>query len=255
MSAACSHNRDDDQIKADIDKYGLSVIMVPGTDYLPAFAYSIGLWRNYQHPEVICFGMTVKTLGALINDVADLVKEGKAMETGKNYDDFLENCPMQFLSVDRESYPDYFGTALDIYDSDDFPALQLVWPDRQHQFPWHADFDKAYQHDQPLLDRNAHFKFREATNLATFTTQQWIDDRKPIIHVIHDTDGDWQFFTDDEYTVDNIKMVALGELIKSDLTLNQVFDLDYGEQATRKHLGGKWTRSKFEYDDEEPNSQ
>jgi hypothetical protein len=49
-------------------------------------------------------------------------------------------------------------------------------------------------------------------------------------------------------------MVALAELIKSDSTLNQVFDLDYGEQATREHPGGKWTRSKFEYEDEEPNS-
>jgi hypothetical protein len=156
MSATCSHNRDDDKIKADIEKYGLSVIMVPGTDYLPAFAYSIGLWRNYQHPEVICFGMTVKTLGALINDVADLVKAGQTMEINKDYDDFLQNCPMQFVTVDHASYKDYFGTALDIYDSDDFPALQLVWPDRNHQFPWHTDFDKAFEHDQPLLDRNAH---------------------------------------------------------------------------------------------------
>ncbi|MCH5687049.1 hypothetical protein LWM68_23930 [Niabella sp. W65] len=35
-----------------------------------------------------------------------------------------------------------------------------------------------------------------------------------------------------EYTVDAIKIVALEELISSDPTLNQLFNLDYGEQAT-----------------------
>ena len=91
MTAEEKHNcRDDDRIIADIEKYGLSVIILDATEYLPSFAYSIGLWQKFKHPEIICFGLTTKTLGCLINDVADLVKSGKTIQINRKYDDFLE---------------------------------------------------------------------------------------------------------------------------------------------------------------------
>lgn len=34
--------------------------------------------------------------------------------------------------------------------------------------------------------------------------------------------------------------------IKRDETLNEVFDLEYNEAATRDFKGGKWTRKKLE---------
>ena len=72
MTAEMEHNcRDDKKIIADIEKYGLSVIIIEATAYLPSFGYSIGLWQKLKHPEIICFGLTNKTLGAIINDVGD----------------------------------------------------------------------------------------------------------------------------------------------------------------------------------------
>lgn len=253
MTSEEKHNcRDDNRIISDIEKYGLSVIILDATEYLPSFAYSIGLWKKFKHPEIICFGLKTSTLGGLINDVADLVKNGKTIETNRNYDDFFENGVVQFIPVDKRNYEDYFGTAIDIYDTYDFPALQFVWTDRNNNFPWEEGFDEGFTYRQPLLDRNADFKFREAKNLAAFTTIQWIEQNKPIIHVIHDSDGDWQFLTDDEHSTENIKIVALEQIILKDKTLNEVFDLEYGEQAERNFIGDKWVRNKFEYDDEEP---
>jgi len=46
--------------KTNISNYGLQVIMVSGTDYSPSFAYSIGLFETYKHPEIICFGLAKK---------------------------------------------------------------------------------------------------------------------------------------------------------------------------------------------------
>ena len=34
------------------------------------------------------------------------------------------------------------------------------------------------------------------------------------------------------------------EIIKRDLTLNEIFDLDFGETATRECVGGEWKRMK-----------
>jgi len=230
---------------ADIDKFGFTVLMLGATDYLPSFAYTVGLWKNFKHPEIIAFGLSVENLQTLLNSVGELVKEGKVMEQNKSYEEFLRNGKTEFLKVDERNISDYFGYAMELYNYENFPALQLVWTDRNNKFPWEADFEEEFLYRQPLLDRNADFKFREAENLGIFTTRQWLELGKPILKVVHDNDGDWQFLTGDQ-TQEDGKLVALAEMIKRDKTLNEVFDLDYGEEAERENLGGEWTRKNIE---------
>lgn len=250
MKAEQMHDcRDNQRTLSDIEKFGLSVILIQATDYLPSFAYSIGLWQKFGHPEIICFGLSIETLHGLINDAAEMVKNGGTIEANKKYDDFFESGSAEFVKVDSRNLPDYFGTAIDFYDSSDFPALQLVWTDRDNRFPWDEGFEKEYLYKQPLLDRNAEFKFREADNLGIFTTRQWLEEQKPIVHVAHDEDGDWQFLTGDQMPED-IKIVALKELVLRDFTLNQIFDLEYGEEAKRDFVGGEWTRAVIENSDD-----
>lgn len=251
MTTDTGHNcRDDQKTISDIEQYGLSVIAIEATDYLPSFVYSIGLWDKLKHPEIIAFGLTIKTLHAILNDVADKVKAGETILTQKRYADFFEKGEAEFIGVDKRNLADYFGYAIDFYGSKDFPALQLVWTDRNGKFPWEKDFEEVFEFKQPLLDRNANFKFREPKNLATFTTRQWIELQKPITHVVHDDNGDWQFLTGDQLPED-VKLVALEQLVKRDDTLNEIFDLDYGEEATRQFIGGQWTRKNVEYESKE----
>jgi hypothetical protein len=237
-------SRDDERTVSDIEKYGLSVILIEATDYLPSFAYSIGLWQKYNHPEIICFGLSVQTLHGIINDVAELIKKGNIIETGRSYDDFFEKGNAEFIKVDSRNISDYFGTALDFYGVENLPAVQLIWTDRNDKFPWDEGFEDEFIYRQPLLDRNADFKFREAENLGVFTTRQWLEEKKPIVQVIHDEDGDWQFLTGDQM-LEDAKIVALKELVLSDPTLNKVFDLEYGEEAIRTEMGGKWRRKEI----------
>lgn len=238
-------------IEANIEKYSLQVIMIEATDYLPSFAYSIGLWQKYNHPEIICFGLSTSLLHTIINDVAEIIKTGESIITEKNYfDRIFDNSKAEFLKVDPQNIDDYFGTAINFYNTNDFPALQLVWTDRNDKFPWEENFEDEFLHKQPLLDRNINFKFREAKNLGAFTTKQWLHEQKPILYVSHDDDGDWLFLTE-EYTQEDVIIVALEQLTLKDITLNEVFDLEYGEEAERKFIGGKWERTKTEYDDDE----
>ena len=244
------HNcRDEEKTESNIEKYGLTVIVLKATDYLPAFAYSIGLWKTFKHPEIICFGLTTKTLQVLINDVAELVKQGTIINANKKYNDFLENSDTQFVNVNPSYYTHYFGTAINYYNSEQFPALQFVWTDRNNKFPWDNDFEEEFKYRQPLLDRNIDFKFREEKNLGIFTTIQWLELAKPILRVVHDEDGDWQFLTGDQIPED-IKLVALEQMTLRDKTLNEIFDLDYNEEAEREFVGAKWTRARTQDDDE-----
>jgi hypothetical protein len=227
-----------------IQKFGLQVIMVDPTDYSPSFAYSIGLWKKYNHPEIICFGLP-KDLGhAIINDVAEMIKNGDRIETEKTYFEIFKKNRAAFLKVDPENMDDYFGVAIRYFSSNDFPALQLIWTDRNDKFPWEQGFEEEFVYKQPLLDRNSDFKFREPKNLATFTTRQWLELERPILRVVHDSDGDWQFLTGDQMPEDS-RIVALEQLILRDRTLNSVFDLEYGEAAEREFVGGQWIRDKL----------
>lgn len=255
MNSKTNHNCVDindllETTKVNIKKYGLQVIMVNSTSYSPSFAYSIGLWQKFKHPEIICFALPEDLGHAIINDVSEIIKTGEKISTEKTYFEIFKDSKGKFLNVDPNNIDDYFGVAIEYYNSNKFPALQLIWTDRNDKFPWEENFEEEFIYKQPLLDRNAVFKFREPTNLAIFTTRQWLELKKPILRVVHDNDGDWQFLTGDQMPED-IRLVALHQLIKRDKSLNEVFDLDYGEEAERDFIGGKWTRNKIEYENED----
>ena|ERR1700743_3476321 len=187
---------------------------------------------------------------ALINDVAALIKQDGKIEAGKTYSNIFKELDAAFVRVDPPNTGDYFKLALRYYQRPQIPAMQLVWPDDSNRFPWEVNFQKSLIYKQPLLDRNADFKFREAKNLGIFTTRQWLELEQPILRVVHDTDGDWQFLTGDQLPED-ARLVSLDQIVGKDNTLNEVFNLDYGKAADRLHIGGEWTRSNVEGVDEQ----
>ena len=239
-----------EKTKLNIEKFGLQVIMVSSESYNPSFAHSVGLTETFNHPEIICFGLPSDLAHSIINDVVEIIKQTGAIKIEKEYDNIFKDSRAAFLKVDQRNIGDYFGVALEYYQDKKIEALQLIWTDRNDKFPWEENFEDEFIYKQPLLDRNPDFKFREPKNLTTFTTRQWLDLQKPILRVIHDHDGDWQFLTGDQMP-DDIKIVALEELVLRDKTLNDVFDLRYGEAADRDSIGGQWTRSKIEEEQEE----
>lgn len=172
------------------------------------------------------------------------------------YAEIFKGTDATFLRVDADNIDDYFGVAIEYYKNNQFPAIQLVWPDNANRFPWEEGFDHSLMDKQPLLDRNAAFKFREASSMGVFTTRQWLELDRPILRVVHDHDGDWQFLTGDQL-LEDARIVCLADLVERDPTLNKVFNLDYGEAAERAAVGEKWTRSEVaeEEEDEEEDSE
>jgi hypothetical protein len=232
---------DDDKLISDIEKFGFAVIIIEATNYLPSFSYTVGLFAKYNHPELIAFGLSPKTLHAILNIGGEMVKKGQLLKTATDYLEFFESGGVKFLQVDPKNTRDYFGYAIWFNKTTEFPSLQLVWTDRQGRYPWEDDFENDLKGKQPLLDRNAHFKYKEAPNLAVFTTRQHLTMDKPIVMVVHDEEGEWQFLTGDQLPGD-IKIVSLEGMVKRDKSLNDLFNLDYGEYAERKHPGAPWIR-------------
>ena len=182
-------------------------------------------------------------MGNILNYGIEMVKRGHRFKIKKKYDDFFGSERIcSILRVDQRSIEDYFGYAIWYNQGQDFRALEFVWSDENRKFPWKRGFDKRLRYLQPLLDRNYNFKFLESEDLEVYTTRQYLDLKKPILCVVHEEDGDWQFLTGDPIVEGDIRPVRLGKLVKQDLSLNGAFNLDYGEYAEREAVGAAWRR-------------
>jgi hypothetical protein len=100
----------------------------------PEFAYSIGLYLNYLHPEIVIGEMDHAAAGRAINRIATRLKNGDALACGVAYDGLHETAPLMFRELRMADYTEELGFALWFYCSRSrgltFPVYQAMWPDR-----------------------------------------------------------------------------------------------------------------------------
>ena len=140
----------------DIAEFGCHITAVHGEgDIDNGFAYSTGLFSNYGHPEIIVFGQNQVWQQSVINAALGDIKQGKSFRDGEICDDFIPPFKITFRAVPTQTYPSYMGWSIWYYDTfhpDNaaFEATQLVWPDKQHRFPWDLEYD-GNPYKQPVL--------------------------------------------------------------------------------------------------------
>jgi hypothetical protein len=116
----------------------------------PGFTYSIGLWTFRQVPEVIVVGMPTIHAQEMIVKYAELTASGCTFTPGQWSDEFVPGYRFVFERVARRHYQEWFAKAFEFYPDGNFPALQLLWPDRQGNYPWRSQFGAACE---PNRDR------------------------------------------------------------------------------------------------------
>jgi hypothetical protein len=87
------HDRAEDVIRQHIAEYGWHFVLIEAENDLPAFAYSIGLYHSFRHPEIVAFGLKLDTLHRLINICGDRIKAGETSPLDRLVDDVLADCP------------------------------------------------------------------------------------------------------------------------------------------------------------------
>lgn len=136
---------------SDIDEFGWHVVLIPEDDEGPAFAYSIGLFKSFRHPEIILFGLDHGVMHQMINLIGEEVRSGRRFLEGESSSGFLEAYDVRFVEVSQRHFPEYLGFGCRFYHDAAFPVLQCLWPDRQGRFPTDADFPESLGRRQPLL--------------------------------------------------------------------------------------------------------
>lgn len=136
----------------DIKEYGWHVLNVfdkNGTE--PEFAYSIGLYKTFQHPEIIIIGLRQELAHILINNIGEKIRAGGKYQPGLFYSDILDDYECFMLNVSKESYSEYVGYGIWYYDGDQFPLLQCIYPTLEGAYPWEKEWPEEIRTLQPML--------------------------------------------------------------------------------------------------------
>jgi hypothetical protein len=233
------------KILGDIERVGWSVIGIEEDDNGPGYCFSLGIYHTLGHPEILLMGLKPVIAARLINDMGDAVRAGRRFEPGCQDED-LASFPLHFIAVDRALYRKYVGYARWLYRGSDFPLLQCVWPDKQGVFPWQEGFDARFFQVQRLLGAAGSLPhgwlFAEPPNQATFSVRQVFHEGKPILYVVHDSEGAWQFLTGDRVEMPDALVVALAEPVRIDPSVAELADLPCGWRASRPGIGEPWQR-------------
>jgi hypothetical protein len=144
-------NVSDQKILDDVAQYGWHVIKVLDKPDSPGWAYSIGLYRTFNHPEVVVFGLNADLMHAIINFIGEDVRSGKQFEQDKKYPDLIEAYLCTFKTVSTAWYYPFLGYATWFYKGMDYPVLQCIWPDKKSLYPWDGGFNADWVYAQPLL--------------------------------------------------------------------------------------------------------
>jgi hypothetical protein len=139
------------RVRADIERHGWHVVIVPPDAGSPGWAHSIGLFERYSHPELLVFGSEPKQLAALVNALGERVRAGRRFGAGEDATDILTALPFAFRAVAARWTSVFVGNAAWHYQREDFPVLQGFWPDRDGRFPWDAGCAAEAVAEQPQL--------------------------------------------------------------------------------------------------------
>ena len=149
--------RDDDDRKVlhDVAESGSHIVGVLADETGPAFAYSIGLFHNYGHAEILVFGLEHVLMQNLINGMRDDIQRGGRFLPGSRYSYIVANFDCEFRTVHPSHYHALLGYAEWFYPDANFPVVQCIWPDKGGHFPWQPDFNSKFLHLQPTHERIA----------------------------------------------------------------------------------------------------
>ena len=139
-------------IRECVEDLGWSVQLIPEDEEGPGFAYTVGLFHNYKHAELIVFGLRNELMHFMLNEIGERIKAGKTLRVGERLDGVIEGYQVTLREVHAPaSFKDHVGYARWFYEGKPFPLFQVVWPDKQGRFPDEAGAAEAFRKQQPTL--------------------------------------------------------------------------------------------------------
>ena len=141
----------DRKIQEDIEQYGCSVMHIAAEDELPPFAFSVGITKSSNRPEVIVVGLKQPMAHYVVNEYNRRMRGGESLIPGNKYAGFIESFEVLATSVHASNYDEYLGYNLWLYQGPNFSVIQLVYPNTSGVWPWEKPDGDWFRTWQPLL--------------------------------------------------------------------------------------------------------
>lgn len=245
------------KVVADVERYGWHVRKISEDGSTPGWAFTVGLWHTFGHPEVAMFGLRVPDMGLWLDAVGEQVRRRDPMIADEHRLGILENHPVLARRVHASWYPDLFNDLNWFAQQALVPILQVVWPDREGRFPWEESSGQRCRVDQPQLwiPQADHatgpwtrlfapedWPFPDGPETLVISTKRVIMEDRAVIYVVHEPGGGWQFLDGEDVTVESGTMVHLDHLLVAHPRLAEVGDLAPGWEAEYEPPDGVWVR-------------
>jgi len=147
-------NSPESTVSDNVERFGWHCISI--NDIGPAFLYTIGLMKTFNHPEAIIFGLEPDAGHSILSVLVSNLRDGSRYETAGKYDDVLDGFPVGVRPVHESHHETYLGYAMgfchEIGRIGELQAVQLFWPDRKGRFPFEPNCDLDVDNCQPRLD-------------------------------------------------------------------------------------------------------
>jgi hypothetical protein len=133
------------------ERHGYAIVEVGEDEHGAPYVFSVGAWRRLGVPEAVVVGLPGTMGRALIDTYIRRATAGERFMPGHIHHDFFDGVPVLTERVARGHYPEFFGSALLVYPTGDFPAVQLVVATHDGAWPWDRHAPEGFADWQPVL--------------------------------------------------------------------------------------------------------
>lgn len=134
-----------------IAKYGWHCVNILAEADSPGFAFTVGVFHSYKHPEFIIFGLPSDVAHQVLDLTVAGLNSGAIFDLSLPTDELLNGYPCVFVQVPEVEYHEHVGYSRWYYEGNSFPLYQIVWPSKDGKFPWHAEASEAFRTTQTVL--------------------------------------------------------------------------------------------------------
>ncbi len=130
------------RLRREVNANGYTFECILSDDGAPPYTYTIGLSKNFGHPEIYLAGLRFEPAQQLIRSLVERIKKGERFDE-PCYVEELIHYDMPIRPMTPETLRDNAGTGWSLLGGQ-FNAVQLFYPDASGFVPWEKECDPSY---------------------------------------------------------------------------------------------------------------
>lgn len=136
-----------------VEAHGWAVVYVNAGANTPGYAYTVGLFENYSHPDLMISGLPQTTSAVILNNLGKRVKQGENFEVCEPVDGVMQGYKARFAPM-HPGWTIKMMALNEVYVRlSDLPSIQVLWPDVSGSYPDEEACDRDTKLVQPFCAR------------------------------------------------------------------------------------------------------